>query len=264
MLKVRAALGLIEFCERHPALVRCLRPAANVPRLKDRMPLMVRAYMGATSFDLHDVDVARGRIGIGGVDEIMFGSELLWVLHRVLDRLGPEGRESALYDIGFLTGYYEAKDALRKDRWSPRVLLPLITEGGLLDRVRSDPLMARFLNKVLTMETRIIINEGGWGAVVEFDFASTPIRAALLNSQESAWLGHSDIPVCRYFAGGGAGHASAITGEWFQGREVECASTGAPCCVFEMVPASETPEERDRHSIAEELLRLDPSHWGSR
>jgi len=261
MLKVKIALALVEFCERHPLLIKCMRPVANVPVIKDRVPLLVRAYMGATSFDLHDVDVNMGRIGIGGVDEIMFGSELLWVLHRILDRLGPEGRDLALYDIGFLTGYYEAKDALRKDKWAPKVFLPLMTEGNLLQRVRSDALMASLFNKVLQMETRIIINEGGWGGVVEFDYSSTPIRAVLANSQESTWLGPAPEPVCSYFAGGAAGHASAITGEWFQGREVECASMGADRCVFEMVPAIETPDELARRSLAEELLELDPSPW---
>lgn len=263
MLKIKVALALVEFCERHPLLTRCLRPVANAPVLRSRLKLLIRAYMGATSFDLHDVDVEQGRIGIGGVDEIMFGSELLWVLHRVFDRMGPEGRELALYDVGFLTGYYEARDAVRKGQWAPKVFLPLITRGNLLERVRSDSEMAGLFNKVLQMETRIIINEGGWGNVVEFDYSATPIRAVLANSQESAWLGGASGPVCTYFAGGAAGHASAVTGEWFEGREVECASAGAAVCVFELVPATGTPEELARRALAEELLRLDPSPWGS-
>jgi predicted hydrocarbon binding protein len=178
------------------------------------------------------------------------------VLHEVLGRLGPDGQKRALYDIGYLTGYYEAKDAIRKGRWAPRVLVPLITEAGLLERVRSDPLMAEFLTRVLKTESRIIINEGGWGSVEEFDFSSEPVRAVLANSQEVAWMGPSDGPVCHYFAGGAAGHVSAITGEFFEGREVECAAAGAPRCVFEMSPAGESELELERREMAAALLAL--------
>lgn len=253
---VRAAAALMRFSDSHPLARRCLRPLASVPGLSSRLPLMFRAYMGATSFDLHDVDVARGRIGIGGVDEIMFGSELLWVLHRVLERMGSAERDRALYDIGFLTGYFEAKDAIRKGRWAPAALAGLITDAGLLDRVRSDPAMADFFDGVVKMEARIILNEGGWGNITEFDYGATPIRVVLENSQEVAWLGPSDRPVCKYFAGGAAGHVSAITSLMFEGREVECAATGAARCVFEAVPARDTEAESERCRLAEELLRL--------
>ena len=254
---LKAVLALMDFSDSHPRLIKYLaRPIANAPVLSARLPVMVRAYMGATSFDIHDVDVENGRYGIGGVDEIMFGSELLRVLHLVLARMGPAEQERALYDIGFLTGYYEAKDAVRKGRWAPRVLVPLITSAGLLERVRSDPTMAEFLNKVLATESRIIINEGGWGSVEEFDFSSTPLRAVLANSQEAAWMGPSDSPVCHYFAGGAAGHASAITGEFFEGREVECAAAGARRCVFEMTPAVESEAELERREMAAALLAL--------
>lgn len=257
MLKLRAALALMEFSERHPRLVRfTLSPIANAPRLGKKMKVMVRAYMGASSFEIHEVDVERGRIGIGGVDEIMFGSELLAVMHEVFGRMGPEEQCRALYDVGFVTGYYEAKDAVRKGLWAPRMFEPLITEGRLLERVRTDPLMARFFTKVLETEMRLIINEGGWGSIEEFDFASTPVRAVLSNSQEAHWMGPSSGPVCHYFAGGAAGHASAVTGEWFKGTEVECAAAGAPRCVFEMVPAGEGDAEMSRRELAERLLAL--------
>jgi len=257
MLKVRAAVALMDFSDSHPRLVKyALRPVANLPVLSKRMKVMIRAYMGANSFDIHDVDVERGRIGIGGVDEIMFGSELLRVLHEVFARMGPEEKERALYDVGFVTGYYEAKDAIRKGRFAPRVFLPLITGGDLLARVRKDPAMASFLNKVIAMESRLIINEGGWGSVQEFDFASTPLTAVLANSQEVVWMGPSDGPVCHYFAGGVAGHASAITGEWFEGVEVECAAAGAPRCVFEMTPSHNGRAELERREMALSLLSL--------
>ena len=257
MLKVKAAVALMDFSERHPRFVRCgLRPISNAPWISRKLKVMVRAYMGSSSFDIHDVDMKKGRIGVGGVDEIMFGSELLRVMHEVLGRMGPEEKERALYDIGFITCYYEAMDAIRKERWAPRVFVPLMTSGGLLERVRQDPLMAELLSKVLVTESRIIITEGGWGTVEEFDFTSEPLRAVLSNSQEVDWLGPSDTPVCHYFAGGAAGHVSAITGEWFEGREVECAATGAPRCVFEMTPSQDGKAELERHEMACRLLAM--------
>ncbi len=255
MLKVKAAVALMEFSDSHPRLVKyVLRPFANLPGLSKRMKVMVRAYMGATSFDIHDVDVEAGRIGIGGVDEIMFGSELLRVMHLVLGRQGPEEQKRALYDVGFVTGYYEAKDAIRKGRFAPKVFVPLITKGDLLGRVRSDPDMARFLNKVMAMNSRIIINEGGWGCIESFDYGETPVKVVVRNSQEVAWMGPSDEPVCHYLLGGSAGHVSAVTGEWFEGVEVQCAATGAPRCVFEFNPSSDSEDELERREMALDLL----------
>jgi predicted hydrocarbon binding protein len=257
MLKLKALVVLMDFCTGHPRLMKyCFRPVANAPGLAGRLPVMVRAYMGADSFDIHDVDVAAGRIGIGGVDEIMFGSELLRVMHLVLGRMGTEEQRRALYDIGYVTGYYEAKDAVRKGKWAPSVLMPLITSGDLLERVRADGVMADFFDKVLQTESRIIINEGGWGSIESFDLTSTPIRVVHANSQEVAWMGPSDGPVCHYFTGGAAGHASAITGQFFEAVEVECAAAGAPKCVFEMVPAKETGAELERREMVGKLLAL--------
>lgn len=255
MLKLRVAVALMQFSEDHPRFARTLlRPIANAPWLRRRLPVMARAYMGATSFDIHDVDLARGRIGIGGVDEIMFGSELLAVLHEVLGRQGEQERRRALYDVGFVTGYYEAMDAIRRGRWAPKVFVPLMTSGGLLERVRRDPLMARFLDKVLYTESRIIISEGGWGVVERFDYGTDTLTVVLAHSQEADWMGPGAQPLCHYFAGGAAGHVSAITGEWFEGREIECAGAGAAHCVFEMSPSRGGEEELARRALAEKLL----------
>ncbi|MBU1671346.1 MAG: 4-vinyl reductase [Actinobacteria bacterium] len=255
MWKVRIVVALMEFCEGHPLLVRCLfKPLANLPWVSDRLHVMIRAYMGATAFQIHDVDASRGRIGIGGVDEIMFGSELLWVLHEVLGRMGPEEKDRALYDVGFITGYYEAKDAIRKGQWAPKPFLPLIEGGRLLESARSDPLMARFLDGVLKTESALIITGGGWGNITDFDYSGPVIRVEHEFAQEAAWLGPSDGPVCRYFAGGMAGHVSAVAGRWYEAREVECAAEGAPRCVFEASPSSESDAELERRESVERLL----------
>ena len=82
--------------------------------------------------------------------------------------------------------------------------------------------------------SRLITDEGGWGHL-EFDLDSSPIRVKLSNSQEAAWLGRSDKPVCKLYAGIVAGYASTITGEKVNAREVACAAMGAPECVFEII-----------------------------
>ena len=73
------------------------------------------------------------------------------------------------------------------------------------------------------------------GDALEFDFASNPMKVMLTNSQEARWMGKSDKPVCWYFTGIVAGYGSAISGEALTAREVACAATGAPKCVFELI-----------------------------
>lgn len=232
---VPVAAPVMEFLERPPRLIKmCLRPIANAPWLSKRFQVLVRAYMGATAFEIHEVDVEKGRISIGDVDEVLFGSEIVKILSDVLARFGEEERVKGLYEIGFQAGYQEAKFALEKGFWAPKLLVPLVTSAGLIDRVRSDRHMARFFDQVETMVARIILNEGGWGRIESFDYQSKPIRVTLLHSPEVEWLGPADSPVCHIFAGLVAGHASAITGESLEAREVECAATGASRCVFEI------------------------------
>jgi uncharacterized protein len=234
-LRLRVMLYGMETLDRHPLLTRLfLRPVANAPFLAGRLKIMMRAFMGATAFEMHEVDVAEGRIGIGGVDEMLFGSEFIQILHEAFEGIvDEEGKRRILYDIGFKACYYEARVALEKGRWSPRALVPLIYNSRVIDSVRTDPLTARFFLRIEEMVTRIILNEGGWGRV-EFELASRPIRVRLYNSQEARYLGPSDAPVCQFFTGFIAGHASSILGETVEAREVECAAAGAPCCVFEI------------------------------
>ncbi len=235
MLKVKLMVALMDLLEKHPLLVRIfLRPLANAPGLKRVLPVMFRAFMGATAFEIHDVDVKNGRIGIGGVDEMLFGSEFIQILHEAFaELLEPEEKRRALYEIGFKACYYEAQDAIEKGRWAPKILVPLIYNSETIDRVRDDPFMARFFDHIERMVTRIILNEGGWGHV-EFEFDRRPIKVALHNSQEARYLGPADHPVCEFFTGFIAGHASSIIGERVEAREVECKAMGAPCCVFEI------------------------------
>ncbi len=100
--KIRLLLAGITILEKLRFLVKIfLKPIANAPFISSRMKVLVRAYMGATAFDIHDVDLRNGRIGIGGVEEIMAGSKIIELLHTVLEsKLGGKKKNETLYEIG--------------------------------------------------------------------------------------------------------------------------------------------------------------------
>ena len=235
MLKVRVPLAGIEFLEKHPRTVKWfLRPLANAPGLSKLLPVMFRGYMGATAFEIHDVDLSRGRIAIGGVEEIIFGAKIAELLHTVLAaRMGEEEAEKALFEIGLNLCKWEVGTALAGGKWAPRPLVPLIANATIIDDIRTDKTLARFFLKVMGMVSRLITDEGGWGHL-EFEVESSPMRVFLTNSQEAAWMGPSDKPVCHLYAGIVAGYASAISGEDLTAREVACKAMGAPHCIFEI------------------------------
>jgi uncharacterized protein len=225
-----AGMGLLERL-RAPARL-LLRPLANAPFIGKRLGVLIRAFMGATAFDLHDVDLEQGRIGIGGVEEILAGSRIVELLHTVLAaRLGEEKKNEALYEIGRKLCQWEVSQSLEHGRWVPRSLVPLIMNGSIIDEVQRDPLVARFFGKTMNMVSRLITDEGGWGHL-DFDFSSLPLKVTLSHSQEARWLAGAPGPVCHFYAGIVAGYASAISGHDMEAREVECSAAGAPRCVF--------------------------------
>jgi len=234
-LQVRCLTLAMEFYENHPLAVKALlRPVATAPFLSKKMMVFPRAFMGATAFEIHDVDLEKGRIGIGGVEEIMAGSKIIHLLHAVLeDKLGQEEKNKTLYNMGLSLCTWEVSQALEHGRWAPRVLTPLIFNKNILEEVQSDPRMARFFGKILAMMSRLITDEGGWGHL-EFDLASLPLTVRLSNSQEARWLGPAKKPVCYFYAGIVAGYASTISGVKLRARETACKAAGAPCCVFEL------------------------------
>ncbi|MEW5733335.1 MAG: V4R domain-containing protein [Thermodesulfobacteriota bacterium] len=240
-IKLRTLTGMIEFLERHPRMVRLLlKPVANAPVLSRMIPVLPRAYMGATAFEIHDVDRKKGRIGIGGVEEIMAGSKIIHLLHTTLGaRLPSEEKNQALYDLGVSLCTWEVTQALSHGRWAPAMLTPLIVRSRILDEVQQDPLLARFFEKTLAMMSRLITDEGGWGRL-RFDVRSLPLRVTLENSQEARWLGPSHKPVCYFYAGIVAGYASTIAQEPFSCREVSCKAMGHENCVFELTRARQT------------------------
>ncbi|MBW1989581.1 MAG: 4-vinyl reductase [Deltaproteobacteria bacterium] len=234
-LKLRVLATGMDFLQAHRLAARLLlRPLANAPVLRRRMKVLPRAFMGATAFEIHDVDTKRGRIGIGGVEEVLFGSKIIHLLHTTLaEHLGEEEKNRVLYDLGVAQCQWEVSQALDGGRWAPAPLVPLIKHARILDEVQADPLMARFFANTMNMVSRLITDEGGWGRLT-FDVSSMPLKVVLENSQEAQWLGPSLKPVCHFYAGIVAGYASAISGEDLVCREVECKAAGAKHCVFEV------------------------------
>ncbi|ABW66502.1 4-vinyl reductase [Desulfosudis oleivorans] len=234
-LQIKLLLGLIGFLERHPLLVRLfLKPFANAPFLSRKLMVLPRAYMGATAFDIHDVDLPAGRIGIGGVEEIMAGAKIIHLLHTTLaDHLDEKEKAAALYNMGVALCTWEVTCALEGGRWAPSFLVPLIANSQILDQVRTDPLMAKFFTKTMNMMSRLITDEGGWGHL-DFDFSAAPMQVFLSNSQEARWLGPSPTPVCHFYAGIVAGYAGTISGKTIRVKEVACSAMGAEKCVFHL------------------------------
>jgi uncharacterized protein len=225
----------MDFADRHPLLVKTfLRPIATAPFLAKRMMVFPRAFMGATAFEIHDVDLDAGRIGIGGVEEIMAGAKIIHLLHTTLgERLGQDEKNRALYEMGEKLCRWEVSQALENGRWAPAQLVPLIFNSQVLDEVQTDPQMADFFGKVMKMMSKLITDEGGWGHL-DFDFSAFPLKVMLTHSQEARWLGPADHPTCHFYAGIVAGYAGTISGEDLTAKEVACAAMGAPQCVFEI------------------------------
>jgi len=233
--QIRVLTRLMEFLERRPFLITALlRPLANAPFISERLMVLPRAFMGASAFEIHDVDMESGRIGIGGVEEIMAGSKIIHLLHTTLaERLGEDEKNRALYEMGERLCKWEVSQSLEHGRWAPEVLVPLIFNGRILDEIKTDPMMMRFFQSVMKMMSRLITDGGGWGHL-DFDFSTEPYKVILSNSQEARWLGESDRPVCHFYAGIVAGYAGSISGQPFESKEVECKAAGAPKCVFEL------------------------------
>jgi predicted hydrocarbon binding protein len=237
----KIALAGMSVLDRYPTLARALlRPLANAPLVSRVLPVLARGYLGATAFEIHDVDLARGRIGIGGVDEVIWSSKFLEAFHRILAEMLPStaAKNEALYRVGKEGGYWEVDEALRHGRWAPQALVRLVEQSATGQVLRTDAEMHRFFQLAMKMVCRIIINEGGWGVVQEMDVQSDPMRVVLASSNEARWVGPSTEPVCYVCGGVIAGYASRIFGTDLDAREVQCSAAGAPHCVFELHPAA--------------------------
>lgn len=234
-LQISLLLPVMEFMEKHGALLAPFtRPLANLPLIAEHMPVLLRAYLGATAFEIHDVDLKRGRIGIGGVEEIMAGAKIIELLHTTLgEKLAEEEKQATLYAFGEKLCRWEFSESLKHNRWVPEVLVPLIVNKTILDDIESDPQLARFMEVTMNMVSKLITDEGGWGHL-DFQFSSKPMRVTLTNSQEAHWFRGSQKPVCHFYAGIIAGYTGQVSGEKLLVKEISCAATGAEKCTFEV------------------------------
>lgn len=234
-LQISLLLPVMEFMEKHASLLAPFtRPLANLPLIAEHMPVLLRAYLGATAFEIHDVDLKRGRIGIGGVEEIMAGAKIIELLHTTLgEKLAEEEKQATLYGFGEKLCRWEFSESLRHNRWVPEVLVPLIVNKTILDDIESDPQLARFMEVTMNMVSKLITDEGGWGHL-DFQFSSKPMRVTLTNSQEAHWFRGSQKPVCHFYAGIIAGYTGQVSGEKLLVKEISCAATGAEKCTFEV------------------------------
>ena len=223
------------FLKRHPLIVRVfLRPLANAPWISKKLPVLFRAFMGATAFEIHDVDKANGRIGIGGVQEIMAGSKIIHLLHSTLsDCMENDKKEQTLYEMGKSLCKWEVSQALEHGRWAPEPLIPLIINGKILEQIQQDSVTAEFFGNVVETMSKLITDGGGWGHL-NFDFSKFPLTVLLDNSQEASWLGPSHRPTCSFYSGIVAGYASTISGQELVAKEIACKAMGHPQCVFEL------------------------------
>ena len=233
-LAKHALLPVLEAFARHPRVVRAaFGPVMRGP-FGSRLGVVTRAILGATAFEAHEVDVAGGRISLGGVDEVIFSSRFLEFFHQELAAsLGAEEQARTLYRVGRRGGEWEVTEALRHGRFAPPWLARLVASGELVEAARADARLGRLFDLVMGHALRFIINEGGWGDA-RFEMTRSPIRVTLENSQEARWLAPSKTPVCFIAAGVVAGYASQICGGELDAHEVACRASGAAACVFEI------------------------------
>ena len=115
----------------HPRLFRwLLSPIARFPFLGKHLPVVPRCVLGATAFEAHRVDMVRGRIGIGGVDEALTGSKLIQLMHTVTaKRVGEAESARMLYELGEGTCRWELGEALRHGLWAAQSLVAFRNTG---------------------------------------------------------------------------------------------------------------------------------------
>ncbi len=231
---IRVVLLLTDFLERHPVMVRVfLRPVANAPVMRDLLPVVVRAFMGASAFDCHVVDRERGWVVFGEVKETIHPALFTRVFFEtLLQELGEKEGKDAIKEIARESLFQEVKMGV-EGKHVPGIIKPMIGNPATLEAVRSDPDLLRLAEKGMNMVIRLIGDEGGWGRIRGRQ-RQAPITATLENTLDVRYLEPSPEPVCAEYIGLVEGVASYITGQQCRAREVECQGSGAPRCVFEV------------------------------
>lgn len=233
---VRFTLRLTDFLEDHPRFTGTfLRPLASAPLVRDFLPVVVRAFMGATAFDCHVVDRERGWAIFGDVKGTMHPAGFTRVrFGTIVGELGEKEGKEAIMEVARESLYQEVKFGL-EGKHIPSFIRPAVGRPETLDVVRADPDLLRLTEKGMNMVIRLIGDGGGWGRI-RASMGRDPITVTLLNTLDVRYLGPSADPVCVEYVGLLEAVASCVTGRRYRAREVECQGAGAPRCLFELEP----------------------------
>ena len=240
MNSTRLIVRVLDLLEGRPGLRRWLGRAVGVMPGSRRLPNSLRAFLGQRAFDLHDVDLARGEIGLFGVREVQFSAHWIGLLHEELaGALGEAEKHALLYRVGERGAASETRDALATIGWMPARFAGALRDGTLLEAARDDSDVARFVDHVIRRISFLTITEGGWGHVVAYDLLETPIRVVIAESIEAKVCGPSEGPACALTAGGIAGQLSVVLRRSVRAREVRCRAVAsgpaaAARCEFEV------------------------------
>jgi uncharacterized protein len=235
MNQLRVAVRVLDALEARPRVRRWLGRALTATPWSRRLPNGVRAFLGQRAFDLHDVDLARGEIGLFGVREVLFSAHWIGLLHDELDAaVGAADKDRLLYAVGERGAESETRDALATMGWIPAGFARVLRDGTLLEAARADADVARFLEHVVRRIAHLTITEGGWGNVVTYDVSETPIRVVIAESIEAKVCGQRERPTCALTAGGIAGQLGAVLGRSVRAREMRCRAVTSGPCEFEV------------------------------
>jgi hypothetical protein len=230
--KIHSYLELIEFTERHPHLSKlALNLISDTPVLKGFLPASTRIYMGGRILDSYRVDLAAGQISFAAVDKQIVGSEFVEILCRELkESLGEKEGQQAMYDLHY-RAMEEQLAEMDFQSVFPDFCASLFGAPADPELLGSSPSLARLYEEMESMLIRLLFNESGWGSPL-FNSMPVPSKVTVHNSAEVEWTSSSDEPVCYGLAGHLAALVSFVAGESYLAREIQCAATGAPDCVF--------------------------------
>lgn len=245
--KARCYLYFIDFTRNHPRLSRAALFFLDLlPGLRRLPCTTTRLYLGGRALDDYDVDLEGGKIRLAGLEWRIHGSEYIEITHRVLGRkMGTEKARRTVYEVAFQT-MQESLERLDYGNLFPSFAIPLVREPLNRIRLGSDQELTRLHREMESALLRLCFSELGWGNP-EFDHFPIPSKVTLRHSVEVDWIsraqdpyweGLRDEPVCYAFAGMLAGFVSHIAGERYEAREMECAVTGSPSCVFTLEKGS--------------------------
>lgn len=240
MNQLTVAVRVLDALEARPRLRQWLGRVLTAAPGSRRLPNSVRAFLGQRAFDLHDVDLVRGEIGLFGVREVLFSAHWIGLLHEELDAaVGSAEKDRLLYAVGERGAESETRDALATMGWMPAGFARLLRDGTLLQAARADADVARFIEHVVRRISHLIITEGGWGNVVTYDLGKSPIRVVIAESIEAKVCGYRERPTCALTTGGIAGQLRAVLGRPVRAHEVRCRAVrsgpkAAKQCEFEV------------------------------